>query len=208
MMRRCVIVGAGEVRGEISISENDFVIAADGGYEYLEKMGVTPDVLIGDFDSIEALPQNLDAAQIIRHPVEKDETDMYLAYKVGVQNGCCEFYVYGGTGGREDHTFANYCLLLDAINEGKHIFLMGVDRKIFVIKNEKIELDSSAGKTLSVFAFGADAHGVTLRGVKYEAENITLRQAFPRGVSNSVKNTDTRAEISVGDGALLVMLER
>ena len=206
-MRRCVIVGAGEIFGDIEVRDGDLVIAADGGYAHLERASIVPDVLIGDFDSIDVMP-SLSSVEIVRHPVQKDETDMYLAYKLGVSKGCDEFYIYGGVGGREDHTFANYCLLLDAINEGKRIFLMGVDRKIFVIKNEKIELDSSAGKTLSVFAFGADAHGVTLRGVKYEAENITLRQAFPLGVSNSVKNTDTRAEISVGDGALLVMFER
>ena len=205
-MRRCVIVGAGELFGDIEVHSGDLVIAADGGYAHLERASILPDVLIGDFDSIGAIP-GLVSAEIIRHPVQKDETDMYLAYKLGAAKGCDEFYIYGGVGGREDHTFANYCLLLDAINEKKRVYLIGNGRKIFVIKNEKITLDSTSGKTLSVFAFGSDAHGVCLRGVSYEAEGITLSHAFPLGVSNSIKEGGTRAEISVENGALLVMIE-
>ena len=205
-MRRCVIVGAGEIFGDIEVRDGDLVIAADGGYAHLERASIVPDVLIGDFDSIDVMP-SLSSVEIVRHPVQKDETDMYLAYKLGVSKGCDEFYIYGGVGGREDHTFANYCLLLDAINEKKRIYLMGNGRKIFVIKNEKITLESTAGKTLSVFAFGADAHGVCLRGVNYEAEGITLSQVFPLGVSNSIKEDGTRAQISVDNGALLIMLE-
>lgn len=206
MTKRCVIVGAGETYGSIDVKDDDFVIAADGGYRHLEKLSVVPDVLVGDFDSIGGAPC-LNEAQIVRHPVEKDETDMYLAYQIGVQNKCDEFCVYGGTGGREDHTFANYCLLLDAINDKKRIYLFSEHYKIFAIKNEKFAFCSEEGKTVSVFAFGSDAHGVTLKGLKYETENITLSQSFPLGVSNSVKNSTTRVEISVTDGVLLIMLE-
>lgn len=206
MTGRCIIVGAGEIYGEIETKQGDLIIAADGGYDRLRKTSVTPDILIGDFDSIDSLPRLKDI-EIIRHPVEKDETDMYLAYKIGLQNGCDEFYIYGGTGGREDHTFANYCLLIDALNDKKRVYLMGDKRKIFAIKNEKIEFNSPAGKTVSVFAFGSDAHCVSLGGLKYEAKNVTLSATFPLGVSNSVKSSDTRVEISVEDGVLLIMLE-
>ena len=205
-MKRCVIVGAGEIYGRVDIKDGDFVIAADGGYEHLARESVVPDVLVGDFDSIDSLPF-IEDARIVRYPVEKDETDMYLAYRIGAQNGCDEFYIYGGTGGREDHTFANYCLLLDAINDKKRVYLMSDKRKIFAVKNERIEFDAAEGKTVSVFAFGSDAHGVTLGGLKYGAENITLKQAFPLGVSNSVKEGATRVVISVDNGVLLIMVE-
>ena len=205
-MRRCVIVGAGEIFGDIEVRDGDLVIAADGGYAHLERASIVPDVLIGDFDSIDAVP-SLSSVEIVRHPVQKDETDMYLAYKLGVSKGCDEFYIYGGVGGREDHTFANYCLLLDAINDKNRVYLIGDTRKIFVIKNEKIELDLPKNKTVSVFAFGSDASGVTIKGLKYEAENITLKASFPLGVSNSTQYDATRAEISVKDGTLLIMIE-
>ena len=205
-MRRCVIVGAGEVRCRICVREGDLLIAADGGYDHLLRASLTPDILIGDFDSIAELP-HLQNVEIIRHPAEKDETDMYLAYRIGFERGCDEFYIYGGIGGREDHTFANYCLLLDAKNDKKQVYLVSDRYKIFVIKDEKISLEPNGEKTVSVFAFGSDAHGVTLRGLKYEAEGITLSHSFPLGVSNSFKKGTARAEISVENGALLVMLE-
>ena len=205
MMGRCVIVGAGEVYSRVSVMPGDFVIAADGGYMHLNKMGIVPDVLIGDFDSISEIP-DLEGVEIIRHKVEKDETDMYLAYKIGADRGFDKFYVYGGVGGREDHTFANYCLLLGAIEEGNRVFLMAEKHKSFVIKNEKVKIKSDAGKGISVFAFGSDAEGVSIKGLKYEAENITLKCSYPLGVSNSFKeNSD--AEISVLNGALLIMQE-
>ena len=202
----CHLVGAGDFFGPLRLSEDDLIVAVDGGLDSLLKNGYCPDVLIGDMDSA-VINTPLPGVEIFRYKVEKDETDMLLAYEYGKSRGYKEFFIYGGTGGREDHTFANYCLLLDAINEKKRIYLMGNGRKIFVIKNEKITLESTAGKTLSVFAFGADAHGVCLRGVNYEAEGITLSHAFPLGVSNSIKEDGTRAQISVDNGALLVMLE-
>ena len=91
-MKRCVIVGAGEIYSRVDIKDGDFVIAADGGYEHLARESVAPDVLVGDFDSIDSLPF-IEDARIVRYPVEKDETDMYLAYRIGAQNGCDEFYL-------------------------------------------------------------------------------------------------------------------
>ncbi len=204
-MKRCIIVGAGEIYSHISVSSGDLVIAADGGYGYLERALIKPDILVGDFDSIDKIPELKDV-EIIKHPVEKDETDMFLAYKAGVSRGCDEFYIYGGVGGREDHTFANYCLLLKAKNENRQAFLMGNCAKVFVIKNERIKLKSDSGKGVSVFAFGADAFGVCIKGLKYNAENISLKCDYPMGVSNSFTDIE-EAEISVKNGALLIIQE-
>ena len=96
---------------------------------------------------------------------------------------------------------------MDAKNDKKQVYLVSDRYKIFVIKDEKISLEPNGEKTVSVFAFGSDAHGVTLRGLKYEAENITLKASFPLGVSNSTQYDATRAEISVRDGTLLIMTE-
>ena len=204
-MKRCVIVGAGEIYSPIEIKSGDFVIAADGGYLHLRAANIVPNVIVGDFDSMDE-PTAFEGIEIVKHPVEKDETDMYLAYRIGAQHGCDEFYFYGGVGGREDHTFANYCLLLRVTNENKRAFLIGNKSKTFVIKNEKIELCSFEGKGISVFAFGSDAHNVSIKGLKYEAEDITMTSSYPIGVSNSFTKGKT-AEISVGDGALLIMQE-
>ncbi len=198
----CYIVGAGDFFGEIQKKDGDMLIAADGGYEKIKELGLVPDVLIGDFDSLSELPDNI---KTIRHPVQKDETDMFLAYKMGAEIGYDRFALYGGVGGREDHTFANYCLLLKAKNENKHAVLFGNRTKVYIIKNEKIELFGDEGKTISVFPFGKDAEGVYIKGLKYEAENITLCSDFPLGVSNSF--TKNKACISVEKGALLIIEE-
>ena len=205
MMKRCVIVGAGELYAPIRVKNGDLVIAADGGYTHLLKAGIKPDVLIGDFDSLDDLPNDL-SVEIIRHPVEKDETDMYLAYRIGVSRGCLEFHLYGGVGGREDHTFANYCLLTEAKNDNNRAYLVGNGTMIFAIKNERIVLSSEAGRGISVFAFGGDAHGVSIKGLKYQADNITLMASRPLGVSNSFID-NRKAEISVKSGTLLIMQE-
>ena len=229
-MKKCYIVGAGEFYGNPIPCEEDLVIAADGGLDCLLKLGITPDVIVGDFDSLqnELEAMRLDEAEeptrvqnkasdphktvingksvrVYRHPVMKNETDMYLAYKIGASLGYSEFELYGGVGGREDHTFANYCLLLDAKNDNNNLILVGNGTKSFVIKNEKKRVFGVSGATVSVFAFGGGASGVSIKGLKYEAENVTLSPEFPLGVSNSFTESG-EGEISVKSGALLVMV--
>ena len=168
------------------------------------KAGIKPDVLIGDFDSLDDLPNDL-SVEIIRHPVEKDETDMYLAYRIGASRGCLEFHLYGGVGGREDHTFANYSLLSYVRNRGGRAELFSKYGKSYIIKDESISLCGECGKTLSVFAFGGDARGVSIEGLYYEAKDVTLTCDFPLGVSNHF--TKGEAKISVSDGSLLIIEE-
>ncbi len=265
-MKKCYIVGAGDFYGSIHPCEDDMVIAADGGVIHLLSLGIVPDVIVGDFDSLAESLVNGDCyskepyrvknnakklgcdvssdamkektgfaeeligevvcrvkncedrereidfftmggkdVEIHRHPVMKDETDMYLAYEIGTQKGYRNFELYGGVGGREDHTFANYCLLLKAKNDKNDMILVGNGTKIFVVKNEKIKVSGRVGATVSVFAFGERADGVSVRGLKYEAENISLDISMPLGVSNSFLSSG-EGEISVDSGALLVVV--
>jgi len=200
--KTCYIVGAGDFFGEISPLENDLVIAADGGYDHLLKRGITPHLLIGDLDS---LISPLPSCEIIRHKIEKDETDMHLAYLEGARRGYDAFEIYGGTGGREDHTFANYCLLYYIRNHGGRATLIGRGTRATVIKDESITLRGRSGASLSVFAFGGHAENVCIAGAKYSARGATLTPDFPLGVSNSFLNAPVT--VSVGRGALLIISE-
>ena len=229
-MKKCYIVGAGDVYGFPTPSEDDLVIAADGGLDYLLPRGIIPDVIVGDFDSVEKnssveLDTELgcDSAcdrdgvlyqrgerriaektvEVIKYPVKKDETDAYLAYLVGVSRGYTEFEIYGGVGGREDHTFANFCLLLRIKNEKNNAVLYGNGVRFFVLKNEKTKVFGTEGKTVSVFAFDGAADGVSIRGLKYEASSVRLDVARPLGVSNSFLPSG-EGEIEVENGVLLV----
>ena len=203
-MKKCVIIGAGELFGDVKLDTGDYLIAADGGLDHIKSLGLTPDVIIGDFDSVSDAREMPEGIEVIRHPVEKDETDSYLAYRLGYERGFREFHIFGGTGGREDHTFANYCLLLKAKNEGCNAFLYGKDQISTVIKNEKMRIFGNPGASFSVFALGAITSGVTVEGAKYEAEKVTLTPDFPLGVSNSFTDSGY-ADIEAECGALLIM---
>ena len=197
----CYLIGAGDFYGQITKCDDDFIIAADGGFDSLIRHGYTPDLLIGDFDSLKQdVPESI---RTVRYPKEKDETDMFLAYGEGAKLGYTEFVMLGATGGRLDHTYANLSLLHYAKERGHNVTVMDKNGIIFCLKNESITLSGNRGDTFSVFATGGDAHGVSIKGAKYEAENATLSPAFPLGVSNEF--TDDNAHISVTDGVLLVI---
>lgn len=202
-MKKCIIIGAGDFSAPTEINEGDLIIAADGGYDHARAEGITPHLFIGDMDSLlSPLPNDLEK---ITFPERKDYTDMYLSYLEGKARGYREFEIYGGTGGRGDHTFANISLLL-AIAEDGNLGRMITESEIYtVIKNGAISLKGEKDSYISVFAIGGVAEGVTLKGLDYEVENVTLTPDFPLGVSN--KFTGKEAEISVKNGALLVIYQ-
>ena len=101
----CYIFGSMEVTDiNINIDKSDIVIAADAGLKNLQSKGLSPDYIVGDFDSLGFIP---DGMNIIKHPVKKDETDLILAIDIGLKKGYKKFLVYGCLGGRLDHTFAS-----------------------------------------------------------------------------------------------------
>ena len=201
-MKTCYIVGAGEFYGEFTPDSDDLVIAADGGYDSLLNRGIRPDVLIGDLDSIKEMP---DGIELIRHPVKKDETDMHLAYLEGRRRGYERFELYGGVGGRADHTFANYCLLSYIRAEGCKARLHDKASVAYAIRNEATRVWGKPGNHVSLFAFGGVASGVFIKGLCYELENGDLTPDFPLGVSNQF--VSEYADIEVRDGTLLVIEE-
>lgn len=202
-MAICYLIGAGDFDAKIEIGEKDMIIAADGGYDLLIQHGYTPNLLIGDFDSISSkLPERVET---IRFKSEKDETDMFLAYMEGVKRGYTSFVIHGALGGRLDHTLANISLLAYAKEHGHTSLITDGKQNIICIKNEKITLMGAKGKYLSVFAYGGDAMNVSIRGAKYETVSATLTPSFPLGVSNEF--TDSPCEISVGAGTLIIIYE-
>ena len=201
-MKTCYIVGAGELYGSFTPNVDDLVIAADGGFDSILRLGVRCDLLIGDMDSVTKIPEGI---EIIRHKKEKDETDLHLAYLEGARRGYERFAIYGAVGGRSDHTLASYSLLLFICQRGHTARLYGNGEVTFVIKNNATRLWGDARKRISVFAFGSDAVGVDIKGLYYELSDATISPAFPIGVSNEFVGRE--CEISVKDGALLIIYE-
>lgn len=202
-MKRCIIFSAGTFYGlQRQPSPDDYVIAADAGYLACLVAGVTPDLLLGDFDSLER-PKDFPNA-IRTAPREKDETDTMLAVRAGLEQGCDTFYFYGATGGnRLDHTIANFQTLLWLRQQGARGFIYEEGFIWTVIENESMEITRAAENGLvSVFCMGRDARGVTLEGLHYPLENAVISADRPIGVSNQMLGSE--AQITVADGALLV----
>lgn len=196
----CHCFGSGEFFGLWEpVNEKDLIIVADGGLKITEKISLNPDFIIGDFDSLGAVPKSKNVTVL---PTEKDTTDMFEAIKKGAEEGCTVFHIYGGTGGRLDHTIANIQLLKHFSEKGLSLFLYGDGYAFTAVTNGKISLSGEKGETLSVFSLSDISEGVNLKGLKYEISDYTLNSSFPLGVSNEF--VGEKAEISVKNGTLAV----
>jgi thiamine pyrophosphokinase len=197
----CHIVGAGAFsQRSIPRVKGDFVIAADGGYSHLSAISVKADMVIGDFDSLPSIP---DLPGLLAYPPEKDETDMMLAVREGMRRGHDLFMIYGGTGGRLDHTLANIQTLAYIAASGKAGYLIGSDTVLTVIRNRGIEFLDHMRGIISVFCLGDAASGVSIRGLKYELAGARLTGTLPLGVSNEFTGRPGRVEVK--DGTLLIL---
>lgn len=176
-----------------------FVIAADGGLSYLEELQLQPDLIVGDFDSLGRLPTG---KEVLCHPPEKDDTDMALAVAEGFSRGYSRFVLYGGMGGRPDHTFANIQLLASIACRGGEGYLWSDGHIITVIKDSAKAFGSSHSGFFSVFCLGDTAEGVTLTGLKYLLDDATLTGTVPLGVSNEFTGTFSSVQVRKGMLAL------
>ena len=202
-MNTCMIFCAAEFdRLEEPVRPGDYILAADGGLHHLRRLGLRPDGVIGDFDSLGYVPEG---AQVF--PVEKDDTDAMLAVRQGLALGYKRFVFYGSLDGpRLDHTVANFQTLQFLSDQGAEGYLVGRDYLVTVLKNGTMTFPAEAKGVLSLFCLGPDAEGVTLRNLRYPLENGTLTSEFPLGVSNHF--IGKQAEITVKNGSLLALWDR
>lgn len=201
-MKRCFIFAAGTFFGLREIpAPGDLIIAADAGYQTCRKLGIEPDLVLGDFDS---MPVPDHAGEIIRLPVEKDDTDTIAAVKTALESNCKVIFIYGGTGGKRlDHTLANLQTLLYMRRQGAHGYLYDDDFVWTVIENESLTIPKTVEWGLfSAFCLGNRAEGIDEIGFQYSLENGSLTPDFPLGVSNHI--TAPEATITVRAGALAV----
>ena len=214
-MPTCYIAGAGDftARG-FAPGPEDLVLAADGGYRALYSLGYTPDLLLGDFDSLGdvPLPANL---PVLRFPVRKDDTDTGLALRYGLEQGFRDFALYGCAGGRVDHLLANLQSMARVSRLGASVRLAAPDYDAWALTGPAapgapdapaavLTLPPRPGGTLvSVFCHGDRAEGVTLTGLAYPLSDAVLTGDFPLGVSN--RRLDGQpATVAVRRGTLLI----
>ena len=191
-MQRCILIGAGDCNVQkIETKPEDFVIAVDGGYDTCRKYDIVPDLIVGDFDSVQEsdMPQIAEIAKIapdhvVVLPTEKDDTDMLAAIRIGLLEGCQEFRIYGGMGGRLEHTLANLQCLIYLKQCSAVGYLMDDKTTAFVMQNETVWFKPEAKGFLSLFSLGEKASGVTIRNLKYEMQDGEITNSFPIGISN------------------------
>ncbi len=201
-MKICYIAGAYYENNDICPlpTNDDILIAADGGYKFLNAHNLTPDYIMGDFDSLGYIPKEQNTTVF---PSEKDDTDMNIAYFKGKSLGYKNFVLLGGMGGRYDHLYSNFQLLTKISKDGGRALLVGGGRAVTAISNSSITIPASKKGFISVFSASDASSGVTIKGLKYTADNITLTNDYPLGVSNEFIGSDAR--ISVKNGSLIIM---
>lgn len=199
--KTCFIVGAGSFQGmSVRPQTGDLVIAADGGYRYLQEMGMEADILLGDFDSLEQVPGH---EHLIRHSPIKDDTDMALAAACGEEEGYRRFILYGGLGGRMDHSYANFQLLTALSRKGYAAYLIGEGYIVTALTGERLTFFRQMQGMISVFCVGERAEGVTIKGLKYSLYHGSLTCDRALGVSNEFMGQP--AFIEAEQGTLLIM---
>lgn len=180
--------------------EDAWILCADSGLRLAQRMGVTPNLVLGDFDSLGMLPD----APYYKAPVEKDDTDTVLAIRFGLEKGCQRFVIYGALGGRFDHSYANIQTLLFLHQHHASGILVGeTDLLTLQTAGVTVEYPKREGFTFSVFALTPQCKGVSIRGVKYPLENATLTMYHPLGVSNEI--IEQCAVLRVEEGILLIV---
>lgn len=206
-MSRCVIIAAhitSPVRGIVNLRDDDLVICADGGYAFAKREGILPAIVIGDFDSLPGgVPTGVKTLTV---PVEKDDTDLMLCLKYGIEHGCDEFVLAGALGGRLDHTLAALQVAAYGCAQDCFVLLADENNLATVMGPGTARVPRMEGYKLSVLAYTQRCTGVCESGVKWPLDHIVMSSDTPLGISNEF--TAECAEISCETGQLLILLSR
>ena len=211
-MKRAIIFYNGDLsnfkRAKQYIKSTDYIIGVDGGARNILKLGIKPNVIIGDFDSLSKTYQEKFAKQkveLVKFDREKDETDSELAIKYAIENGYKTILLYGVLGSRIDHTLINIFALDYLLNKNADVTIIEGHQEIRLVKN-KIKLTGKNGDLVSLIPFNGDVKKVITKNLKYPLKNEDLKFGYSRGISNVfTKNT---VEISLQNGSLLVIHTR
>lgn len=216
-MSRCVILAAGPVEDPAQLRSllraDDWFIAADGGWRLAEALGVPVSLLVADFDSLGSPGNPPAGTEILRLPVEKDWTDTMAAAMEGLRRGYRDFLLLGGTGGRLDHTVANFAVLYYLLRRGARAVMADAHNRVELKLPGLYRLEPEEGYKFSLFSYDGEVTGLTERQVFYPLDNATLTSDNPLGVSNEFlrnpsENTLLPAEISFKTGVLMIFLSK
>ena len=216
MHRKIVIISGGSIQDEfakewITQYQPDFIIVADSGMEFMRRVGLKPDMIIGDFDSVasETLAYFKEQTGIIFKELNpmKDDTDTEFAIRQAIGLGAKEITALGATGTRLDHVLGNVALLGIGLQEQVDIQLVDAHNRIRMIdKAISLMKAEQFGNFVSLLPYSGEVKGVTLKGFKYPLENFTMGSFSSLGISNEI--VEEKAEILFEEGILLIIESR
>jgi thiamine pyrophosphokinase len=187
------------------IQPGDILIAADGGLHHCLALELTPDLLVGDLDSVDPELVSMlreHGTEIHEHPTRKDHTDLELALEVAVEHEADEILIIGGLGGRWDQTLANILLLTQLRFQGPNIQLIdGPQRIQYLPAGTSLEISGKPGTIVSLVPIKGTAKGITTDGLEYELAHGALEYGSSQGISNVL--VKDRASVKVEEGALI-----
>lgn len=203
-MKRCVIIGGADIgrydRIRACLRENDFYICCDSGLKHREGLGITPDLIVGDFDSHEN--PLLDIETIVL-PREKDDTDTTFAVKEALKRGFQDFLLVGVIGGRLDHTLGNVSLLLMLDAQGKRAVALDDYSEMEIISDTSVQIEDRYSY-FSLLNISGLAQGITIRNAKFPLTDAEITCEYQYGISNEVLS-GMIAEVFVENGRLLLI---
>jgi thiamine pyrophosphokinase len=206
---KALLIANGEINNYEKIKQyikgDETVYCCDGGIRHFEKLSMSPDIIMGDFDSAQesAFAQYIKSgAKIFKYPTEKDNTDTELALIKAIDDGASEITIIGGTGGRFDHTLANAHILLNALKKGVKARLVDELNEIMLIDKET-SIIGNTGDIISLIPLTTEAVGVTITGVKYPLYDRTLKIGSSFSISNVMIAEEVK--ISLKSGLLFVI---
>ena len=191
------------------LQDADWIICCDGGMHHAKALGITPDYIVGDFDSVrpEVLEEYRNMGISIRQfPTHKNETDMQLGMPLALELGATELVLIGGIGDRFDHTLANAHLLLYLLKKGVRGILVNEKNCVELIDKE-VTLYGKAGDLVSTIPLSMQVEGVTLEGLEYPLVDYDLA-LDDKLVAVSNVMTGTEAKVKIRKGYLFVMQTR
>ena len=200
-MKTALIVSGGDFSSPDLDLKYDILIACDKGYGYAKNMKLTPDVVIGDFDSFTGV---IDPdIKVLRYPIEKDDTDTMLAVKYALNEGCDRIVICSALGGRMDHTIANIQSMAYAASHGALCEIMSENEYMRTFTGGKTRVKERDGYSISLFSLSDECKDLSIEGAKYNLKNATLTNIFPLGYGNSREHD--YVTISMSSGILLIV---
>jgi len=206
----CLIIAGGELHQpefyQKRLTGVEYVIAADGGARHAKDLGLIPNLVLGDFDTL--TPQELkdwEEQGVItgRFPDEKDFTETHLAVLRAVELGYTDLVIIAALGGRLDHALANIMLLALPQTKEHNLLILDEHQEIRLIRDQLI-IEGEPGQTISLLPLSDKVSGIMTQGLQFQVPQNTFLMGIPNGISNVM--TARQATIKIEAGLLLAII--